>query len=123
MDIISYMNGYDAVFLPNKIHGCADQAYIVYFNECGGDKNRGCFEIEIVDKPRILKLYEEVGDNAKAFFEKLPDLFCGEWRYCDRAHADFESLAENYASTDFICHRDGDETAEMLFLVNWAKKA
>lgn len=50
----SFLSGYDAIFLPGKIHGCEDQAYIIYYNESGGDSGEGCFEIEVVDKSRLL---------------------------------------------------------------------
>mgnify|MGYP004532126457 FL=1 len=59
--------GIDAVFLPGKIHGCEWQAYIIYFNDCADD-GKGCFEIEIIDKERIVDLYKHVDENADLFF-------------------------------------------------------
>lgn len=113
-------DGADAVFLPGKVHGCDWQAYIIYFNE-NADEGNGCWEIEIVDKKRILKLYNEVGGYSKEFFDRLPDLFQGERYYCNRDADDFEAYLETYPTADFIYGRDGDETDEMMFLVNWAK--
>lgn len=114
-------DGVDAVFLPGKIHGCEWQVYIIYFNDCAND-GRGCWEIEILDYERILKLYEEVEGNAKAFFDILPDWFHGEWRYCDKGMDGYEALEEMYPSADFIVGRDGGLKEELDFLVSWAKR-
>ena len=112
--------GVDAVFLPGKIHGCEDQIYIIYLNPqaCGG---QSCFEIEIIDYERILRLNEEVCGNAEAFFDKLPDLFHGEWRYCDFDSDDFKNYVEEYFKADFIVGRDGNTQDELSFIVKWAK--
>ena len=113
--------GIDAVFLPGKIHGCEDQIYIIYLNPqaCGG---KGCFEIEIIDYERILRLNEEVCGNAEAFFDKLPDLFHGEWRYCNFGTDDFNSYIDEYSNADFIVGRDGRIEEELIFIVDWARK-
>ena len=113
--------GIDAVFLPGKIHGCEDQIYIIYLNPqaCGG---KGCFEIEIIDYERILRLNEEVCGNAEAFFDKLPDLFHGEWRYCNFGTDDFNSYIDEYFNADFIVGRDGRIEEELIFIVDWARK-
>lgn len=105
----SFLSGYDAIFLPGKIHGCEDHAYIIYYNESGGDSGEGCFEIEVVDKSRLL-----------ALIKKLPDEFENEWFYCPHSHADFSSYADMYPSADFIS-TGNDKSAEMNFLVAWAK--
>ena len=113
--------GIDAVFLPGKIHGCEDQIYITYLNPqaCEG---KGCFEIEIIDYERILRLNEEVCGNAEAFFDKLPDLFHGEWRYCNFGTDDFNSYIDEYFNADFIVGRDGSIEEELIFIVDWARK-
>ena len=112
--------GEDAVFLPGKIHGCEDQVYILYLNPqaCGG---KGSFEIEIIDYERIIQLNDEVNGNAEEFFDKLPDLFHGEWRYCDFDSDDFKNYVEEYFKADFIVGRDGNMQDELSFIVNWAK--
>ena len=117
--------GMDAVFLPGKVHGARDRAYIVYANECANNGN-GSFEIEIVDAERVLKLYEEVNGDAIQFFDSMPDLFQGEWQYCDNTPETKESFDEwvnEYFNADFICGRDGGFDEEMNFLVRWAKEA
>lgn len=113
-------DGVDAVFLPGKIHGCEDEVYVIYYNSQANDGN-GSWEIEIVDKPRILSLYEAVHGNADLFFECLSDLFQGEWRYCDAGSEMFEKYRKVYADADFLFGRDGDAHDEMLFLINWAR--
>lgn len=120
MAYLSFLSGYDAIFLPGKIHGCEDQAYIIYYNDSGGDSGEGCFEIEVVDKSRLLALFKKVNGNEEEFFEKLPDEFENEWFYCPRSHADFSSYADMYPSADFISSGN-DKSAEMNFLVAWAK--
>ena len=109
----------DAVFLPGKIHGCEWQVYIIYLNLCAND-GKGSWEIEIIDADRILKLNEEVGGDAEAFFDVLPDWFHGEWRYCDKGMNGYEELEEAYPSADFIVGRDGGLQEELDFLVRWA---
>lgn len=119
----SLKTGMDGVFLPRKIHGCDYQAYIIYFNP-DANEGDGCVEIEIVDKERILKCYNEVNGDSKKFFGHLPDLFNGgEWYYCYTDSEEFQSYVDEYPKADFICGRDGDETDEMMFLVNWARGA
>lgn len=113
-------DGVDAVFLPGKIHGCEDQIYIIYFN-ASADNEKGCFEIEKIDFERILELYDEVEGDADTFWETLPDLFHGEWEYCNTDHDGFAELAEAYFTADFICGRDGDGDDELEFIVNWAR--
>ena len=115
--------GKDAVILPGKIHGTKWQVYIIYLNENANDGN-GSFEIEVVDAYRILKLYADVRGDANAFFEELPDLFQGEWYYCDNdGSSAFDEYVEAYANADFVVGKNGDQRAEMLFLVDWAVKA
>ena len=119
MDVLDIIPGIDAVFLPGRIHGCEWQAYIVYLNAEANEGN-GSFEIEIIDKNRILDLYKSVNGNAQDFFGILPDLFHGEWYYCNSGTEEFEEYAREYNDADFIFGRDGDEYDEMMFLVNWA---
>lgn len=114
-------SGTDAVFLPGKLHGCECEIYIIYLNECAND-GKGSWEIEIVDRDRIMKLHAEVGGDAEKFFDLLPDMFHGEWHYCDNGTADFVKFANAYHSADFILGRDGNLHDEMMFLLNWAKK-
>ena len=109
----------DAVFLPGKIHGCDYQVYIIYQNEQAND-GKGSWEIEVIDCYRILKLCEDVKGNAVAFWELLPDLFHGEWRYCNKGMDGYEELEKAYPTADFIVGRDGDLKDELDFLVNWA---
>ena len=71
----SFLSGYDAIFLPGKIHGCEDQAYIIYYNESGGDSGECCFEIDVVDKGRFHALIKKAKGNEEESFEKLPDEF------------------------------------------------
>lgn len=114
-------DGVDAVFLPGKIHGCEDQLYIIYFNASANDE-KGCFEIEVVDYERILKIYEEVGGDAEAFFDILPDWFHGEWLYCNSDDESFEGYVEDYFNADFICGRDGGTKEQLDFMVKWARE-
>ena len=111
----------DAVFLPGKIHGCADEVYIIY---CNTDSEIGAtWEIEILDKRRILELYERVDGNSDDFFAKLPDWFQDEWEYCDFGTRDFDEYIDCYSDADFILGRDGDRYDEMMFLVSWAESS
>jgi hypothetical protein len=119
---INYTNGNDAVFLPGKIHGCEDQVYIIYYNDQANDCE-GSWEIEVLDKERILKLYNDVDGNARDFFELLPDYFQGEWYYCDNGTEEYNEYCEAYHTADFIVGRDGNKYFEMMFLVNWAVEA
>ena len=114
--------GKDAVFLPGKIHGCTWQAYIIYINEAANDGN-GSFEIEIVDAFRILKHYVDSLGDPETFFDDLPDLFQGEWKYSNNGSPDFDELVDKFNEADFLIDRDGDKRDEMMFLVNWAVKA
>jgi hypothetical protein len=109
----------DAVFLPGKIHGCDYQIYIIYQNE-QANEGKGSWEIEVIDCYRILKLYEDVKGDAVAFWGLLPDLFHGEWRYCNKGMDGYEELEKAYPTADFIVGRDGDLKDELDFLVNWA---
>lgn len=114
-------DGADAVFLPGKIHGCEDQIYIIYLNDQGNNE-RGCFEIEILDYERILKIYDEVEGNAEAFFSILPDRFQGEWYYCNSGTPEFKEYVKEYFNADFICGRDGGIQEELEFLIKWARE-
>lgn len=115
---INAMSGFDAVFLPGKIHGSEHQVYIIYFNDCANN-GYGSWEIEVVDS-RILNLYEEVGGDADRFFDLLPDWFQGEWYYCDNGMDGYDDYEKAYPTADFIYGRDGGKYEEMMFLVNWA---
>lgn len=116
-----FEDGVDAVFLPGKIHGCQDQLYIIYFNSSANNEE-GCWEIEVIDYERILKLFAEVEGNAEDFFDILPDWFHGEWYYCNYGKESFDEYADAYHTADFIIGRDGGIHEEMMFLVNWAKE-
>lgn len=111
MSKIEIQDGVDAVFLPGKIHGCDWQAYIIYLNEQAND-GKGSWEIEIVDKERILQIYEEVNGDHDQFFEALPNCFQGEWGYCNSDTKEFDKYAEAYPTADFVLGYHG---------VNWAR--
>ena len=113
--------GIDAVFKPGKIHGCEDELYIIYFNECANDGN-GRMEIEIVDYKTILEVYEDADHDANRFFKIMPDYFHGRWQYADAPSDDYLSLVAAYETADFICGRDGNMDHEMKFIVDWATK-
>ena len=115
------VDGADAVFLPGKIHGCEDQLYVIYHNTEANGGN-GSFEIEILDYERVLKLAEEKDMCAEVFFERLSDMFQGEWRYCNSDSEDYWNFVEDYFDADFIFGRDGEATEEFEFVVNWAKE-
>ena len=111
----------DAVFLPGKIHGCQHHVYIIYFNP-NAEGGVGCYEIEIIDAERVLKLYDEVKGSAETFFDTLPDLFHGEWKYCNSDSEYFKELDGAYPSADFLIGRDGGTDEELEFLYKWAKQ-
>ncbi len=115
------VDGADAVFLPGKIHGCEDQLYIIYHNTEANSGN-GSFEIEIIDYERVLKLADEKDMCAEVFFEKLSDMFQGEWRYCNSDSEDYWNFVEDYFDADFVFGRDGEAFDEFEFIVNWAKE-
>ena len=115
------VDGADAVFLPGKIHGCEDQLYIIYHNTEANSGN-GSFEIEIIDYERVLKLADEKDMCAEVFFEKLSDMFQGEWRYCNSDSEDYWNFVEDYFDADFVFGRDGEASDEFEFIVNWAKE-
>ena len=115
------VDGADAVFLPGKIHGCEDQLYIIYHNTEANGGN-GSFEIEILDYERVLKLADEKDMSADVFFERLSDMFQGEWRYCNSDSEDYWNFVEDYFNADFVFGRDGEAAAEFKFIVNWAKE-
>ena len=114
------LDGMDAIFLPGKIHGAEHQVYVLYMNWQANNEN-GSFEIEVMDRERLLKAYEESAGNCTTFFDILPDMFQGEWYYCDAGSEDFDELVDAYFDADFLVGRDGGKEDEMLFLVNWAK--
>ena len=114
-------DGIDAVFLPGKIHGCDEELYIIYYNSEANNGN-GCWEIEIIDAKRILKIHKIVGDDYNLFFAELADWFHGEWKYCDNGTKTFDELLEAYPMADFVVGRDGGSYEEMQFIVNWAIK-
>ena len=114
------VDGADAVFLPGKIHGCEDQLYIIYHNN-EANSGKGSFEIEILDYERVLKLANENDMCAEVFFERLSDMFQGEWRYCNSDSEDYWNFAEDYFDADFVFGRDGEASDEFEFIVNWAK--
>ena len=111
----------DAVFLPGKIHGAEHNVYIIYYN-ANANNGLGGFEIEIIDAERVLKLYDEVDGCAEAFFDALPDLFHGEWKYCNLDSEYFKELDEAYPTADFLIGRDGGTQEELAFLYKWAKQ-
>ena len=115
------VDGADAVFLPGKIHGCEDQLYIIYHNT-EANRGNGSFEIEIIDYERVLKLAAEKDMCAEVFFEKLSDMFQGEWRYCNSDSEDYWNFVEDYFDADFVFGRDGEAAEEFEFIVNWAKE-
>ena len=115
------VDGADAVFLPGKIHGCEDQLYIIYHNN-EANNGKGSFEIEIIDYERVLKLAAEKDMCAEVFFEKLSDMFQGEWRYCNSDSEDYWNFVEDYFDADFVFGRDGEASDEFEFIVNWAKE-
>ena len=116
---VTFDSGRDAVFLPGTIHGCEWQAYILTYND-QANNSLGSFDIRIVDKERILKLYNEVNGNAEEFFEYLPDYFHGEWKYCDKGNPDYDDYCRTFYMANFIEGKDGDAKDEMNFLVTWA---
>lgn len=120
MGKIRIQDGVDAVFLPGKIHSCEWQAYIIYLNEQAND-GKGSWEIEIVDKERILQIYEEVNGDHNQFFEALPNCFQGEWYYCNSDTKEFDKYVEAYPTADFVLGYHGDAYEEMMFLANWAR--
>ena len=115
------VDGADAVFLPGKIHGCEDQLYIIYHNN-EANSGKGSFEIEIIDYERVLKLAAEKDMCAEVFFERLSDMFQGEWRYCNSDSEDYWNFVEDYFNADFVFGRDGEAAEEFEFIVNWAKE-
>ena len=115
------VDGADAVFLPGKIHGCEDQLYIIYHNN-EANSGKGSFEIEILDYERVLKLANEKDMCAEVFFERLSDMFHGEWRYCNSDSEDYWNFVEDYFNADFVFGRDGETSDEFEFIVNWAKE-
>ena len=117
---IEIQDGMDAVFLPGKIHGCDWQAYIIYLNEQANGGN-GSWEIEVVDKERILQIYEGVNGDHDQFFEAPPNCFQGEWYYCNSGTKDFDEYTEAYPTADFVLGYHGGAHEEMMFLVNWAR--
>ena len=114
------VDGADAVFLPGKIHGCEEQLYIIYHNN-EANNGKGSFEIEILDYERVLKLANERDMCAEVFFERLSDMFQGEWRYCNSDSEDYWNFVEDYFNADFVFGRDGEAAEEFEFIVNWAK--
>lgn len=115
------VDGADAVFLPGKIHGCEDQLYIIYHNQ-EANSGLGSFEVEIVDYERVLKLADEVASDAELFFERLSDIFQGEWRYCNADSEDYWNFVEDYFNADFLFGRDGNVAEEFEFIVKWARE-
>ena len=111
----------DAVFSPGKIHGAEHNVYIIYYN-ANANNGLGGFEIEIIDAELVLKLYDEVGGAAEAFFDALPDLFHGEWKYCDSGSDGYNELEKAYPTADFLIGRDGGTQEELDFIYNWAKQ-
>lgn len=117
--MINYESGRDAVFLPGKIHGCEEQVYIISYND-QANNCQGSWDIAVVDKERIISLFKETSGNADEFFERLPDLFQGEWFYCDKGTPGYDEYCTAYAEADFVEGRDGTMQDEMNFLAAWA---
>ena len=111
----------DAVFLPGKVHGCKHNVYIIFLNEVSNN-GLGSWEIQIVDAERIIKLYNIVKGSPEDFFALLPDMFQGEFEYCNFGTERFKELKEAYPSADFILGRDGNLQDELNFLLQWATK-
>lgn len=120
-NVVEIEDGIDAVFLPGTIHGCDDEIYIIYLNS-DGNNGDGCWEIEILDYERVLKVYEITGNDCDLFFAELADWFHGEWRYCNSGSEYYDELIELYNTADFIVGKDGNSYEEMLYIVNWAIK-
>ena len=119
--MVSYLDEYDAVFLPGKIHGAEHHIYIIYYNP-NADNENGCFEIEVLDAEGIIKLCEYVNGDAEKFFTLLPEWFQGEWYYCYRGTELFDCYASCYNEADFIVGRDGGLESEFNFLHEQAEK-
>ena len=111
----------DAVFLPNNVHGCEDDIYIIYLNQ-DADERYGTFEIQVCDFITILNLYEDVHHDCIEFFEKMPDYFQGKWYYSDHRSRSYRAWEESYDTADFIVGRDGDKRDEFEFIIDWAKR-
>lgn len=110
----------DAVFLPGKIHGCEDELYIIYENECSND-GKGSMEIQIIDYKTILELYANVGGKTDEFFEHMPS-YCKGYYAEAGIHKEYEDLCKIYPTADFIVGRDGSIKEEMEFIINWANE-
>lgn len=119
----------DALFLPaslrsNKpsLHGDNDELYIVYYNNDANDAS-GCFEIQILDRHTVLRLYNHVGRNCLAFFDYLPLYFENRWQYADRNTPSFDYIYSIYNSADFIVSRDGNLNDEFNYIIQWASNS
>lgn len=111
----------DAVFLPDNVHGCEDELYIIYQNT-EANNGKGSFEIEVCDYITILTLYEDVNHDVEKFFELMPDYFQGKWYYSDYPSIGYRAWEESYDTADFIVGRDGDKRDEFEFIIDWAKR-
>lgn len=126
MNYVSPKSENDAVFLPasmrkgrKALHGCEDELYIVNYNP-NADNYSGDFEIKIIDKITIIRLCKMI-DNYLDFFDYLPMLFEGKWKYISRSDNNFYDLFSIYNSADFIVSRDGEISDEFEFIKNWAQ--
>lgn len=114
----------DAIFLPasqrksgKSIHGCNNELYVLYYNNDANCRN-GCFEIQIISREILKKLFAITKNDYHSFFSQL-SIFC-ESRYVNRGSADFDELYSIYNSADFIVSRDGAIKDEFHFIKEWA---
>lgn len=118
----------DAIFLPasqrkqdTAIHGCADELYILYYNN-NADYGNGCFEIQILDRETLLKIILIAKNDYKLFFTLLPSYFQNKWKYVEKRNTEFGELYNLYNSADFIVSRDGSLKDEYNFIKYWTFK-
>lgn len=112
--------GYDAVFLPSKIHGCDWQVYVMFGVYDGGEE----------PYIQLMKLsYEDILEAADYASTQDPCAYDGAfWDMCAELSGGntysipFDSeygrdLQANYPTADFI----GGGLEEIEFLIRWAK--
>lgn len=109
---------FDAIFLPGNIHGCEWQVYILYHNY--DSISGGSWEIGVIDKDTILRLYKETFGDHEMFFDCLAGAWDCDWYYCDIGSDQYDEYTKSYYDADFIVGKDGDQYDEMMFLVDWA---
>lgn len=64
----------DAIFLPasqrksgKSIHGCNNELYVLYYNNDANCRN-GCFEIQIISREVLKKLFATTKNDYHSFF-------------------------------------------------------